>query len=314
MNLRRNVYPTFDYAMYDILRSALYDPQYECSPRGSLIKELIAPTFELRNPRARLIHNPERKMNYGFSVGEFLWYWQGREDLEMMQHYNKRMKDFSDDGKTLNSAYGKRLMTNWVVPTVHGPSQWQACVQTLLADSDSRRAVMLINRAEDEIKAATVGSKDVPCTLSLQFFVRDNKLNLHVVMRSNDIIWGLCNDLFSFTLFQECMLLDLRKHAQFETLELGSYYHTAGSLHLYERHFEQAEMMLEAYRKKQIETAMEPLTSLEDLVRLCQDEELLRARKTDKIDETRYSSGLRWMVGCLNGHRERRDAEGVQLL
>lgn len=305
---------SFDSIFNELLCSIMHNPDYICSPRNQLIKENLVSTIILSDPRSRIIENTARKANYGFAAGEFLWYWQGREDLKMMEYYNKRMKDFSNDGKTLNSAYGKRLMGKNIAHRITGQySQWDICKKTLTSDHDSRRAVMLINDADDEYVAAIYGSKDVPCTLSLQFIIRDNKLNLHVLMRSNDIIWGLTNDLFSFTLLQECMLLDLKKEKGLENLELGSYYHTAGSMHLYERHFELAHEILNEYSPSfKFCKGMLPLDSLEQLQDLCIQEDLLRNKRIGKIDaEGRYSGGVKYLSELINGHREKRDAEGL---
>ena len=61
-------------------------------------------------------------------------------------------------------------------------------------------------------------------------------------MRSNDIIFGLCNDVFTFCMFQQLMLNELNIRGA--EVDLGSYYHHAGSLHLYERHFSMAEKII----------------------------------------------------------------------
>lgn len=310
---------TFDQIFEKLLFELSEKPQFVCSPRGSKIKENLAVTLVLNNPRARLLSATSRATNYGFGVGEFLWYWAGRQDLEAMLYYNKRMKDFSDDGKTLNSAYGHRMRRMWFRATgsdEHSSTmtQWEACLRTLIADPDSRRAIMLINLPGDEVKAAIMGSKDVPCTLSLQFFIRDGKLDLHVHMRSNDVIWGLTYDLFSFTLFQECMLLDLKELPQFKKLELGTYYHTAGSLHLYERHFEQAVKIVEEYNDDTPPAdpgAMAPIPSLEKLGHLVADEENLREGRIVHIPHV-YEGGLEWMAKQLNEHRDKRDAEAAR--
>jgi thymidylate synthase len=309
---------SFDSVFAQIVRKINTNPHFICSPRGQKIKENIAQTVVLANPRARLIANPAREVQYGFGVGEFLWYWTGKNDLETMLYYNKRMKDFSDDGKTLNSAYGKRIRV-WVYPADKiGPNgtditttetQWEACKKTLLSDPDSRRALLLINQPRDEISAAIHGSKDVPCTLSLQFFIRDNQLHLHSHMRSNDAFWGLTYDLFSFTLFQECMLLELQA-AGMKDLELGQYFHTAGSLHIYERHFEMADSVVKSYFNNgfQVAAPMEPIT-LEGLALLVDQEEALRNGRLAQIDEARFDGGVRWMAGQLNQHRRKRDVE-----
>jgi thymidylate synthase len=295
----------------DVFADLLYDvsnyPQFVCSPRGQKIKETLAKTVVLVDPRARLICNPAREANFGFMAGEFLWYWQGRSDLDMMLYYNKRMGDFSDDGVTLNSAYGKRILTR-----EESISQWEACVKTLSEDTDSRRALMLINQPHDNIHASLFGSKDVPCTLSLQFFIRENNLHLHVHMRSNDVIWGLTNDLFSFTMLQECMLLELKETGKFSDLQLGTYYHTAGSMHLYERHFELADRILAGHlemKKKNYIYPMSPLMSLDELRKLCRDEEELRKGYIKKIDLTKYRGACNFLAEQLNAHRQKRDAE-----
>ena len=61
-------------------------------------------------------------------------------------------------------------------------------------------------------------------------------------MRSNDIIFGLCNDVFTFSLFQQLMLNELNYRGA--KVGLGTYNHHAGSLHLYERHYKMADKIL----------------------------------------------------------------------
>lgn len=304
---------TFDDIYHNVLKNVILHPQYICSPRGSNIKENIGVTLKLNNPRARLITAPNRAANYGFGVGEFLWYWQGKQDLETMVYYNKRMKQFSGDGHTLNSAYGWRMRKAWPGRGEQNMTQWEVAKKTLLDDPDSRRAVLLINSPYDQFEAVTRGSKDVPCTLSLQFFIRNNRLELHAHMRSNDVLWGLTYDLFSFTLFQECMLLELRQQTQFQDLELGSYYHTAGSLHVYETHYKLAEDIMRDYAQgNEDNLEMMPLT-LEGLEVVCRAEEDLRLKRSSSLDLFDYAQAddpSIWMIEQLIQHRAKRTAEG----
>jgi thymidylate synthase len=191
--------------------------------------EVLNANLTLTNPRARIITSPIRKVNYSFAVGEFIWYWKGMNDLPFISRYNSRLKNFSDDGKTLNSAYGRRLFGPQGRGVSEGQSQWTTVKQILSTDPESRRAIMHILNQDDASKF----SKDVPCTCTLQFFIRSGALHLHAHMRSNDVFWGLPYDVFSFTLMQEAMAAELN-------VELGHYYHTAGSMHIYQRHFETA--------------------------------------------------------------------------
>jgi thymidylate synthase len=314
----------FDENFDDLFRATVRDiikyPDFECKPRGQVIKELIAPTLVLSNPRARILASPERAADYGFGVGEFFWYWLGKQDVESMLYYNKRMGQFSDNGFTLNSAYGYRTRNSAIIvhedKATHGmlniaSTQWEAVKKTLLEDPDSRRAILIIGKAEDYTVGAYQPSKDLPCTLSLQFFIRENELHLHTTMRSNDAFWGLTYDLFSFTLLQECMMLELQA-AGVTDLNLGMYSHTAGSLHIYDRHFAQASAVADTYLKIGSVSAepMLPL-SLEELASLAEQETALRTGKVAEIGETQFSSGVRWMAIQLNAHRRKRDAENA---
>jgi thymidylate synthase len=84
--------------------------------------------------------------------------------------------------------------------------------------------------------------KDFVCTMYLNFFIRDNKLNMKVQMRSNDIFYGLTFDAPFFAFVQQHMRLWLLE--TYPDLELGTYYHCADNIHFYERHFELAENII----------------------------------------------------------------------
>lgn len=310
---------SFDEIYFGLLLQINESPQFVCSPRGQKIKENLVTTLVLENPRARLLSSQKRKADYGFAVGEFMWYWTGKQDLESLLYYNKRAAGFSNDGQTVNSAYGYRMRERTIFAGLDekygtGGTQWETCVKTLVDDPDSRRAVMLVNLPEDEREAVTTGSKDVPCTLSLQFFIREGKLDLHVLMRSNDIIWGLTYDLFSFTLFQECMLLELQKQEQFKDLQLGTYYHTAGSMHLYERHFDLAKEIVQEYialnndDNAVVQEPMLPLQSLACLTELEFVEHCLRNGR-DFPSDVVLDCPTTWMADQLKAHRAKRDNE-----
>jgi thymidylate synthase len=221
------------------------DYDFTPAPRGRPIKELVGASFTLTNPRNRLILNEARKVNYGFAVGELCWYVRGDTDLATMMYYNRRMAQFSDDGETINSAYGSRMFKDrfpalrftGMGRELEDRSQLDNVLDELTKDPDSRRAVMHINEPSDLDKATTRGSKDVPCTISIQLLIRNRRLHMVVNMRSNDVVWGLPYDVFSFTCLQEAFLYMLQEHGV-PVDDLGSYHHHAGSLHVYDTHFE----------------------------------------------------------------------------
>jgi len=120
-----------------------------------------------------------------------------------------------------------------------GWSQWDYVLNELSSDNDSRRAVIHIRSPYDSMNAKL----DVPCTLTLQFFIRNDKLSLAVNMRSSDLILGLALDVPAFTIFQEMMANDLTLKLGRE-IKVGDYIHTSNSLHIYEKHFDMAEKII----------------------------------------------------------------------
>jgi len=194
------------------------------SPRGNETKEIVAPQVLINNPRARLVDCPGRNFSIPYAVVESLLLVSGTNKLKYFEALNQNMINYSDDGVTLYGAYGYRI--------AHSVSK---VIKKLNEDNASRQAVLPIMR----IKDISEETKDVPCTLGLHFLIRDNKLNLIVYMRSNDVIWGLPYDVYMFTTLQEIIANNLK-------VELGWYLHCTSSLHVYKKHYELLEGMIES--------------------------------------------------------------------
>lgn len=193
----------------------------ESAPRGQKIKEIQNFSVEIKDPKKRVLSLPVRNISLPFAFGELCWYLEARNDVDMMTYYSKKMRSFSDDGQTLNSAYGYRIFGKHPMLPFN---QWEHVVNQLKADKDTRQAIIHLHTPNNK------KTKDEVCTLSLQFFIRDDKLDMVVNMRSNDIIWGFTYDVFSFTTFQELMANELG-------IEVGKYFHNAASMHIYEKDF-----------------------------------------------------------------------------
>ena len=222
-----NSYSNFTEAYVDLCKQIRNDTEYVSSPRGMKIKENLGVQFRIMNPRDRLPRVAARNFSLAYFVAETLWYLNADDSTEWISYYAPFWSNISDNNKTANSAYGARIFKTH--PRIGNGSvvQWDYVKEELRKDPDSRRAVIHIRTPSDSI----LDSKDVPCTLSLQFFIRENKLSLHVSMRSSDIILGLAYDVPAFTTIQEILANELG-------VELGEYVHTSNSLHCYERDFE----------------------------------------------------------------------------
>jgi thymidylate synthase len=224
--------PAFDsmdavqrWAFDNLLQSDLH-----AAPRGLPTQELLGQTFTLLNPRARMINAPARRWSLPLAIGEFCWHASASTDVDALAYYAPRWRAFTEDGQTIRgSCYGQRIFGR----NANGLSCWDALISLLRQDPQSRRAIIDLS-GTDRLSPAAV---DVSCTSTFQVLVRNGRLHAIVQMRSNDAVWGLPYDVFLFTMLQE-MLTELLG------LELGTYIHGAGSLHLYERHTELAQRVL----------------------------------------------------------------------
>lgn len=198
------------------LKALKTNPDYTVSPRGLLVREQLAGWYTV--PMPAYLSLPSRKVNKAFMFAEAAWIISGSNRYSALEPYMKRYKDFSDDGIFLRGAYGPKIV-----------DQLGYVVDAIEADVDTRQAVMNIWRERPG------KSKDIPCTLSFQFLVRNGELHAVVTMRSQDIVLGYTYDVFTFSMVAQAVRLLLRERGV-ET-ELGSLTVTAGSLHLYDSHF-----------------------------------------------------------------------------
>lgn len=198
----------------------------EVAPRGSKTFELSPATLVIKDARKLLTTPRLRKANTTFQLAEALWMLRGSNDLEEIAHYNKVWRYFEDedDKGILNGAYGERLRA-W-----NGDlDQFYEVYKKLKQDSYSRQAVMIIFDPERDNKIHESGaySKDIPCTNYFVFTVRNGKLNMMTVMRSNDLHKGTIYDIPNFIIFQHIL-------AGWLEVEVGKYTHVANSFHVYE--------------------------------------------------------------------------------
>lgn len=180
--------------------------------------EITGALLQLSNPRARLSRS-EVKRVLSSCLGELLWYLAGSRDLRFIEYYVSHYAKESDDGVTVHGAYGPRLFR------MRGHDQIANVLRLLKSRPHSRRAVIQLFDAAD----LAVEHKDVPCTCTLQFMIRGGRLHLFTSMRSNDAYLGLPHDVFAFTMLQEIIARSL-------SVDVGTYKHAVGSLHLYDRH------------------------------------------------------------------------------
>lgn len=224
---------TFQEAYHDILKNIHDDGN---AVNGS--HEFIHAGFTVKDTRN--VIDTVRKASLRYAVAEMIWYWAGSNSLKWINKFSTFWNHLSDDGETCSSAYGYILQKKFKF------NQIEKVVKELKKDEHSRRATIKINtprlKEYGDVKDLS-DTKDEFCTLSLQFLIRDNKLNMIVNMRSNDLWKGLPYDAVYFVSVMNQILDEL--HDVYPKLEAGTYTHFVGSIHIYDNDMDKVEKCLD---------------------------------------------------------------------
>ena len=130
----------------------------------------------------------------------------------------------SDKKGKINSNYGYLTLDK------KNFNQYFNCAMELHKNPDSRRAVMIYTRPSIWKEYNKKGMSDFICTNAVQYLIRNDKLEVVVQMRSNDVVFGYRND-YAWQKYMADMMCNELK------IELGNIYWNVGSMHVYERHF-----------------------------------------------------------------------------
>ena len=188
------------------------------SRNGTTYEALEPVTTVYSKPCERVCLIKQRDANPFFHFVESLWMLAGRNDLKPLTYFVKSMKDFSDDGETLWGAFGYRWKKYFL------KDQLAIIIKMLQKNPEDRRAVLQMWDANKDLGRA---SKDVPCNTSIYFKIRDNKLNMTVCNRSNDMLWGAYGaNVVHMSILQEYMAAHLE-------VEVGVYRQVSDSFHIY---------------------------------------------------------------------------------
>lgn len=208
---------------YPTLNKYILKDGVKTESRLGLTYETLNFKIVIREPLKRCTVALNRNSNIFFHLAESLWVLSGRNDLEFIEIFNSRFSEFSDDGKTLHGAYGKR-MRNW--NGVNGSEkvdQLFKITSLLNSDPDLRRSVISLWNPSLDLGSV---SKDIPCNTQLVLRVKGNDFHLTVFNRSNDLHWGYIANIFQFSFLGEIISLLINKKYVKQT-------HFSQSLHIY---------------------------------------------------------------------------------
>lgn len=194
------------------------------APRGFDTRELISYTSRVDMAKP-IVGLPDRKLDYNFMAAEAFWILSGSDKLNHPV-IKKNLTKYSDNGKVMAGAYGPPFR-----------AQVEYAIAALMHDRDTRQAVITLWRENPS------PSKDIPCTVAVQFMIREEFIHTNVFMRSSDAWLGWPYDVFTFTMMTCYILsrLPLASRPKLGTLSL-----TAGSQHLYEKNIDQAKAVCDS--------------------------------------------------------------------
>ena len=199
-------------------------------------------SYEILGARIEFLpHDHIECANEDYIKHELDWY--KSQDLNITGHdgieNNKIWKSCATDKGHVNSNYG------WCIWSRENHGQFMKAVEAIKNDNMTKQAVMIYSRPSintqwhDKIHA----NHDMICTIYTSTILRDGKVYLLVHMRSNDIWYGLRNDLAWQQYVQEQFVEKLNEAGI--KCECGSIIWNADSLHLYDRNFGEARKLLQ---------------------------------------------------------------------
>jgi len=173
--------------------------------------------FYMHHPHENTIDVDFRGWNKEYAEAEWQWYLSGDPSIDKLGEIYGKIppiwKRMADSKREVRSNYGWQWKRK---------GQLGRIVKKLKNQPDTRHAVISIYDA----KEINTYRHDTPCTCAIHFHIIEGKLCMSVMMRSNDLWYGFCNDQYCFSELQKLVAKRLK-------LPIGWYYHYASNMHIY---------------------------------------------------------------------------------
>ena len=180
-------------------------------------KALFNVGFTIENPTDNHISCEQRNWKHEYAEAEWQWYLSGDRNIKKLGYIYGKVpeiwKRMANEYNEVNSNYGWQWRRSHQLDKVIG----------MLRDNYKTRQATISIYDGKEIHDYKY---DTPCTYAIQFTIVDNKLNMCVTRRSNDLWYGFCNDQYCFSMLQQLVARKL-------SIPVGNYFHFAHNLHLY---------------------------------------------------------------------------------
>lgn len=218
--------------VHDILPKArnflLEGGEWNSRRNGPVVEYCSSPVvLTYLHPLERVLYYADRDANPFFHLAESLWMLAGRQDVTWLSQWSSQIAQYSDDGLVFNGAYGYRWRHAF------GKDQIQVLKRLLLRDPQTRRANLQMWLPKSDLHSSEAKTRDACCNLSALFYVSpEERLNLTVFNRSNDLILGCCGaNAVHFSYLLEYI-------ASSVGIEVGRYNQVSNNLHAYKEPWE----------------------------------------------------------------------------
>ncbi len=222
----------FDKKYQDLLRDILENGEEELNERtGKKTKAICGASFSIDLEKEGFPFTTLRKIPIKMWVAEQVWFISGaRKPADFLRKFTKIWDLFTNPGDVVTVAYGYRWRKHF------GRDQLGELVKHLEAEPSSRHGVIITwDPASDGLTG--IKKKNVPCPFAFTVNIINGRLNLHNIVRSNDMILGFPADVAGFALLQ--MIL-----AQRLGVRPGIYSHSISNAHIYDNHYEGARELI----------------------------------------------------------------------
>lgn len=176
-------------------------------------KRLLNVGFTILDSQDKLIETPWRNWSHAYAKREMEWYLSKNRSVAELKKFAPIWDTMHKGDDIVNSNYGYLWSRN---------EQLEKTITQLRENPNTRQAWITLfdGKEKDDYE------KDTPCTLNIGFTITKGAVNITVLMRSNDLWYGFCNDQYCFAELHKMVAESLG-------LEIGWYYHFAADLHLY---------------------------------------------------------------------------------
>lgn len=173
-----------------------------------------------------------KKLHLKSIIHELLWFIKGDTNIKYLKENGVTIWDeWADENGDLGPVYGKQWRA-WEGKDGKVIDQLKNVIEQIKKNPNSRRLIVSAWNVSEVEKM-----KLPPCHCFFQFYVANNKLSCHLLIRSNDLFLGNPYNVAQYSILTHMV-------AQVCGLDVGEFILTIGDAHIYLNHMDQVKLQL----------------------------------------------------------------------